>query len=129
VAAIRQFEDLEAWQKARVLTQAIYGVTKAGPFAHDFMLQDQIRGAAVSVMANLAEGFERGGNKEFLQFLAIAKGSCGEVRSHLCAALDQRYVTPEQFDQACQKALEVSRMVSGLMKHLRASAMRGAKYS
>ena len=77
----------------------------------------------------MRKGTSKGGNKEFLQFLAVAKGSCGEVRSHLHAALDQRYLTPEQHQEACEKAMEVSRMLSGLMKHLRQSDMRGSKYA
>ena len=79
-------------------------------------------------MANIAEGFERGGNKEFLQFLATAKGSCGELRSHLCVAKDQQYITDEQFRLASQKAVTISRMIAGLMKYLRQSNLRGSKY-
>jgi len=79
-------------------------------------------------MANIAEGYERDGNKEFLQFLAIAKGSCGELRSHLCVGLDLRYLTEEQYTLLWGKALEISRMVAGLIRHLRQSAMRGQKY-
>ena len=128
MATIRQFEDIDAWQRARELTKTIYGLTASGPFSRDFVLRDQIRRAAISVMANIAEGFERGGNKEFLQFLAIAKGSCGELRSHVCVAVDQGYCSAEHGGQAAEKAKEVARMVAGLMKHLRASPMRGPKY-
>jgi len=128
VAAIRRFEDIEAWQKARVLTKLIYSLTKQGEIARDFMFKDQLRRAAVSIMANIAEGYERDGNKEFLQFLAIAKGSCGELRSHLTAAHDQRYSTREQYDAAYGNALEVSRMIAGLMGHLRRSGIQGKKY-
>jgi len=128
VATIRRFEDIEAWQKARALTNRIYDLTAVGPFSRDFVLRDQIRRAAVSVMANIAEGFERGGDKEFGHFLAMAKGSCGEMRSHLHVALDRQYVTGEQHAEMCELAAEVSRMVSGLMKHLRQSPMRGSKY-
>ena len=129
MATIRRFEDIDAWQKARELTRDVYRTTANGAFSRDFALRNQIRAAAVSVMGNIAEGYERGGNKEFLQFLAVAKGSCGEVRSHLHAALDQRYLTPEQHCEVCEKAMEVSRMLSGLMKHLRQSDMRGSKYA
>jgi four helix bundle protein len=128
VATIHRFEDIEAWQKARALTKALYAVSANGPFYRDFGLRDQSRRAAVSIMANIAEGFERDGNKEFLQFLAVAKGSCGELRSHLHVALDQGYMTQEQFKSACQQAVEISRMISGLMNHLRQSAIRGGKY-
>ena len=128
MATVRQFEDLEVWQKARELNRMIYAVSSAGAFARDFPLRGQARDASISVMANIAEGFERGGNKEFVQFLAVAKGSCGELRSHLCVAFDQRYLTHEQCHLLGERALEVSRMVSGLMKHLRQTQMRGRKY-
>src|SRR5579871_6483852 len=78
---IRRFEDLIAWQKARTLTAAVYRVTAEGPFSRDFALRDQIRRAAISVMSNIAEGFERGKPTEFHNFLCIAKGSCAEIRS------------------------------------------------
>ncbi len=90
MAKIKQFEDIESWKKARRLTKEIYDATSAGKFVRDFGLKDQIRRAAVSILSNIAEGFERGGDKEFLQFLAVAKGSCGELRAQLYVALDQR---------------------------------------
>ena len=129
MATVRQFEDLEVWQKARELNRMIYAVSSAGAFARDFPLRGQARDASISVMGNIAEGFERGGNREFMQFLSIAKGSCGELRSHLCAAMDVRYITQQQHQQINEKALEVSRMTSGLMNHLGHSAMRGSKYA
>ena len=89
MAKIEKFEDIQSWQKARTLTKEIYGVTLTGAFAKDFGLRDQIRRAAVSILSNIAEGFERGGDKEFLQFMAIAKGSAGELRAQLYVALDQ----------------------------------------
>ena len=128
MATIHRFEDIEAWQKARALTKTLYAVSANGPFYRDFVLRDQSRRAAVSIMANIAEGFERDGNKEFVQFLAVAKGSCGELRSHLYVAIDQGYMTQDQFKSACQQAVEISRMISGLMNHLRQSAIRGSKY-
>jgi four helix bundle protein len=88
MANISKFEEIEAWCKARLLTKEIYAATSQGEFAHDFALRDQIRRASVSIMSNIAEGFERGGNKEFRQFLFMAKGSAGEVRSQLYIALD-----------------------------------------
>ena len=80
---IERFEDIIAWQKARQLTQQFYGFARQGSFARDFGLRDQVQRASVSTTANIAEGFERGGDKEFIQFLSTAKGSCGEVKSHL----------------------------------------------
>src|SRR6202012_3122572 len=96
---ITQFEDIEAWKLGRELTRAIYRVSKAGEFGRDFALRDQIRRAAVSVTSNIAEGFERGGNREFVQALAVAKGSAGEVRSQLYVALDEGYIREAEFTE------------------------------
>jgi four helix bundle protein len=95
---IKKFEDMIAWQKARKLTSDIYRVTGRGKFASDYGLKDQIRRAAVSSMSNLAEGFERGGLVEFHSFLAIAKGSCAELRTQLYVALDVGYLDQRSFD-------------------------------
>ena len=97
MARLERFEDVDAWKVARELTKSVYQVTAAGEFARDFGLRDQIRRAAVSIPSNIAEGFERGGNKEFLQFLSQAKGSCGEIRAQLYVALDQLYLNDVQF--------------------------------
>ena len=99
---VKNFEDLEIWKDARLLTKAIYQMTKDTGFAKDFALRDQIRRASMSVMSNIAEGFERGGNQEFIQFLYVAKASCGEVRSQLYVALDQAYVAQKDCDDASQ---------------------------
>ena len=125
---IEKFEDIIAWQKARVLTKEIYKCTQVGGFARDYGLKDQIQRASVSTMANVAEGFERGGDKEFTQFLSTSKGSCGEVKSHLYVALDQGYLTSIGFDQLYGQASEVSRLLSGFMAYLRESNLRGRKY-
>lgn len=124
-----RFEDLDAWRKARQLTRAVYERTRTGDFAKDFALRDQIRRAVVSVMANIAEGFERGGDQEFLQFLAIAKGSCGEVRAQLYAAFDQGYLSPAEFDVLAAAATDVSKLIAGLMRYIRQSAFKGSKYA
>src|SRR5437764_14200199 len=123
-----RFEDIEAWKLARDLTKQIYRITSIGEFARDFGLRDQIRRASVSVLSNIAEGFEREGDKEFLQFLSMAKGSCGEVRAQLYVALDQHYISNDQFDAISVKAINISQMLSGLMKYLRQSDLRGSKY-
>ena len=125
---IEKFEDIIAWQKARVLTKEIYKCTQMGGFARDYGLKDQIQRASVSTMANVSEGFERGGDKEFTQFLSTSKGSCGEVKSHLYVALDQGYLTSASFDQLYGQASEVSRLLSGFMTYLRESDLRGRKY-
>jgi four helix bundle protein len=111
---VKRFEDLIAWQKARLLTKAIYTETKQGPFARDYGLRDQIRRAAVSIMANVAEGFEKGTSAEFHNFLRIAKGSCAEVRSQLYVAYDVEYLTEERFAQLLAQAEEVARVLGGL---------------
>jgi four helix bundle protein len=115
----RRFEDLLVWQKARKLTALIYEVTRGKAFFQDFGLRDQIRRAAVSVMSNVAEGFERGGDAEFGRFLAIAKGSCGEVRCQLYVAFDQGYLDSTLFERVTDRALEVSRMLQGLTRKVR----------
>ena len=97
MATLEKFEDIEARELARELTRLVYEVSSNGNFAKDFALRDQIRRAAISILSNIAEGFERSGNKEFLNFLAIAKGSCGEVRAQLYAAFDQRYIEKARF--------------------------------
>ncbi len=94
----KSFEEIESWQKARELTREVYTVSNQGAFGKDFGLRDQIRRASVSIMSNIAEGFERDGNREFLQFLAVAKGSSGEVRAQLYIALDQDYINKNTFE-------------------------------
>ena len=111
---IEKFEDLIAWQKARVVTKEIYQVTRRGEFAKDFGLSGQIQKASVSIMYNIAEGFERGGRGEFHQFLSIAKGSAAEVRSQLYVALDIGYLSKRDFQIIMKKAEEVGRIIGGL---------------
>ena len=114
MAKIERFEDLIAWQKARELTKGIYEVTRQGVFARDYGLSGQIQRAAVSIMSNIAEGFERGGRGEFHQFLSTAKASCAEVRSQLYVALDVGYLNQARFDELMRQAEEVARIVGGL---------------
>ena len=125
---LKNFEDFEIWKKARYLTQEVYAVSTAQNFSKDFGLRDQIRRAAVSIMSNIADGFERGGNQEFIQFLYIAKGSCGEVRSQIYVALDQGYVEQNQADNFLLRLKHLSVMIKRLIDHLKASDMRGPKY-
>jgi len=125
---IERFEDIEAWQKARELAREIYAFSKGDTFARDFGLKDQIRRAAVSIMSNIAEGFERGGDKEFAQFIALAKGSSAEVRSQLYVALDQGYINQDTFDRLSKTTLQINRMLTGLMKYLRNSDYKGSKF-
>jgi four helix bundle protein len=128
MAKIERFEDMKSWQKSRELTRRVYDISKRGAFAKDFELRGQMRSASISTMSNIAEGFERGGDKEFLQFLSTAKGSCGEVRSQLYVALDQSYITPVEFDSLSSEAVEVSQLIAGFMSYLRQSELRGNKF-
>ena len=111
---VTKFEDLIAWQKARTLTELIYRESSSGEFAKDWGLRDQMRRASVSIMSNVAEGFERGGRAEFRQFLVIAKGSCAEVRAQLYVALDAGYLDKERFSEIYAVAEETGRIVNGL---------------
>jgi four helix bundle protein len=111
---IAKFEDLIAWQKARQLTREIYKLTRQEPFCRDYGLCSQIQRSAVSVMSNLAEGFERGSSAEFHQFIVIAKASCAEVRSQLYIAIDIGYINQESFDRVNDIAQETARIIGGL---------------
>lgn len=128
MGTFRTFEDMEAWQQSRKLTKSIYKVTSQGAFARDFGLRDQIRKASVSIMSNIAEGFERSGTKEFIQFLATAKGSAGEVRAQLYVALDQGYVEQPDFNELNQSIIQISKKLSGLMTYLRKTSFKGTKF-
>ena len=111
---IRRFEDIVAWQKARALVNSVYSATRLRAFARDWSLSSQIQRASVSVMSNVAEGFERNHSREFFNFLGIAKASCAEVRSLLYVALDVGYLERSVFDQLLLQTEEVARVVGGL---------------
>src|SRR5215210_5634580 len=111
MARIEKFEDIESWKLARVATRLIYRVSSTGAFSRDFALRDQIRRSAISIMSNIAEGFEREGNREFLSFLSIAKGSCAESRAQLYIALDREYISQLQFDDLYRKLDEAGRLL------------------
>jgi len=125
---IKRFEDILAWQKGRELTKAVYSATSNPPFSRDRVLGVQMRKAAVSVVSNIAEGFERDGRKEFINFLSIAKGSAGEVRAQLYVAYDSGYLCNEELGRALKIAESTSRMISGLIRHLKRSDIAGIKY-
>jgi four helix bundle protein len=118
MARIEKFEDIEAWQRARQLAKAVYAVTSERKFARDFGLRDQIQRAAVSVMSNISEGFERGGDVEFRRFLAIAKGSAGEVKAQLYVALDAGLIDQTTFDSLYKSATETGNLIGGFMRYL-----------
>ena len=127
MAKIERFEDIEAWKKARELAKEIYAISNEGLFSRDFGLRDQIRRAAVSVMANIAEGFDRGGNRELIQFLFIAKGSTAEVQAQLYVALDAGYLKHEQFQQLYDLAGDTSRLIGGFIRYLKSRESTGGK--
>lgn len=125
---LEKFEDIIAWQKARELTKDIYQVTSIGKFEKDFSLKDQIRRSSISVVSNIAEGFERGGNKEFIHFLYIAKGSCAELRAQLYIASDLLYINDVEFNNAYSKAIEINKLLYGFISYLKNSNLKGDKF-
>jgi four helix bundle protein len=127
--AAESFEELHIYQRARELTNSIYTLTREGAFAEDHGLVNQIRRASVSIMSNIAEGFERGSKTEFIQFLYISKGSCGEVRAQLQVAIDQNYIGAPDYDRLHHLARRISGMTSNFIAHLQKSNYQGEKFS
>jgi len=123
-----RFEDIQAWQSARKLRQTVYRLTRMKEFANDYALVNQIRRAAISAGSNIAEGFERGGNREFIQFLSTAKGSVGEIKDQLYCALDENYITQVQFDDTYHLVESTSRLIGGFMTYLRRTEISGHKF-
>ena len=116
---IERFEDIKAWQEARALAKMVYEVVKTDkPFSCDFRFRDQIQSATVSIMSNIAEGFSRRSDKEFIQFLFISKASAAEVQSQLYVALDQSYISQKKFTELYAKTDEVAKLISGLISYL-----------
>ena len=128
MANIEKLEDLVTWQKARRLTTEIYRITSNGSFSRDFGLRDQIRRASVSVVSNIAEGYGRGGNKEFLQFLSLSEGSLYEVKTQLYIASGISYINAENLTRLTEDIEEILRMINGLIKYLKSSDIKGTKY-
>jgi len=126
---IERFEDLEIWQEARELSKIIFSITSSEPFCKDYKFKDQIRGSTGSVMDNIAEGFQRGGNKEFGQFLFIAKGSCAEVRSQSYRAFDSEYISKEILEDLLERTDKISRKTNTLIQHLKNSDFKGHKFT
>jgi four helix bundle protein len=128
MSSFTTFKDIAAWRQARELTRDIYTASNDGAFSKDFGLRDQIRRASVSIMANIAEGHERSGTGEFVQFLSMAKGSAGEVESHLYVAFDLGYLDKATFERLSSATAETGRMIGALMQYLRKSGIKGGKY-
>ena len=116
---IERFEDIQAWQEARKLTKKIYELTNRSPFRRDVKLCGQIRDASVSIMGNIAEGFDRQSKKEFIRFLDIASSSGSEVQSHLYVALDQEYISEEEFQETYHQAKKTKGLVNGFIAYLK----------
>jgi four helix bundle protein len=125
---IKRFEDLEIWKEARELCRVVYEITSLDPFNKDFKFRDQIRSSAGSEMDNIAEGFDRGGNKEFSQFLSVSRGSTGEVRSQSYRAFDNKYINEDKFNELLERTDILSRKTFNLMQHLKNSDIKGLKY-
>ena len=125
---IERFEDLEIWQEARDLCKRVSEITSVSPFCNDFKLRDQIRSSSGSVMDNIAEGFERGGNKEFIQFLGIAKGSCGETRSQSYRSFDYHYIEQVVLDDLISRTTLLSKRISSFITYLKNSDYKGPKF-
>jgi four helix bundle protein len=128
MATLQNFEEIEAWQRARELVREVYLVSGQGVFAKDFALRDQIRRAGVSTMSNIAEGFERDGRREFLQFLSVAKGSAAELKAQLYVAQDQHYIEQTTFERLYAMADTVGKMIGGLMRYLAQTDLKGTKF-
>jgi four helix bundle protein len=128
LSGIERFEDIEAWKKARELARRIYELTDRGNLARDFGLKDQLKRSSISIMSNIAEGFEREGDNEFRQFLSIAKGSVGELKAQLYVALDAGLIPAEEFSGLMSMSDETSRLIAGFMRYLKQSTHKGSKF-
>lgn len=125
---IEKFEDLEIWKLAHELTKQVFEITKLGQFNKDYKFRDQIRASSGSIMDNIAEGFERGGNKEFTQFLFVAKGSSGEMRSQIHRAYLFEYIDKETLDNMIDKSMKLNTKISNMINYLKNSDYKGTKY-
>jgi four helix bundle protein len=121
MTTIKNFEDLNAWQKARELAGYVYSLTRKEKFSHDFGLRNQIQEAAGSVRHNVAEGFEAGYDPEFARFLKMARRSAGEVQSELYLALDVDYITQEELKRAYELAVDTKKLINGMISYLNKS--------
>lgn len=128
MATISNFEEIISWKEARDLNKIIGDLIDTGRFKNNFRLINQIEGSAGSIMDNIAEGFERNGNKEFRQFLYISKGSCGELRSQLYRALDKNLITTEEFDTIGNKARKISSLIQKFISYINNTDEKGSKY-
>ncbi len=125
---IERFEDLEIWQDARELSKLVFRITAVQPFYSDYKFRDQMRAASGSVMDNIAEGFGRGGNREFANFLSYSRASNSEVRSQSYRAFDYEYINQEKLDELLERTDKISKKSSNLIKYLKSSTFKGSKF-
>lgn len=125
---VSRFEDLEVWQLARELYKFVFEITNIPPFANDFRFRDQMRASSGSVSDNIAEGFHRGGNKEFIQFLFVSKGSCGETRNQSYRAFDSKYISQDILNELLERTDKILRKTTNLIKSLKGSEYKGVKF-
>ena len=128
MATVQRFEDLNVWKMAREFCRDVFRITCYEQFSKDHRFKDQKRASSGSIMDNIAEGFERDGNKEFSHFLTIAKGSCGESRSQIHRSFDFQYIGNEEYEMLCQKTVDISKAISALVNYLKQSEIKGIKY-
>lgn len=128
MATVKVFEDLEIWKLSRVLCNDINTIANNSELKRDYRLYGQIDGSSGSIMDNIAEGFERNGNKEFIQFLSIAKASCGETRSQLYRVFDRNYIDEKEFNKLKDQTIVLSKMIGGFISYLKKSDFKGSKY-
>jgi four helix bundle protein len=128
MASINRFEEIISWQEARKLNLTIGKLVKEKRFENNFRLINQIEGSAGSIMDNIAEGFERSGNKEFIQYLFIAKASCGELRSQLYRAMDRSFINQNEFDLLANHAMRISSLIQKLINSIKSSDLKGIKF-
>ena len=129
MATVKKFEDLEIWQLSRILCRDIFEIIQNTDLKNNYRLANQIDGSSGSIMDNIAEGFERNGNKEYLQFLSIAKASCGETRSQLYRVLDRNFIAESKFDDLKLKCEILSKKIGAFMNYLANTEMKGSKFN
>ena len=129
MSTIKRFEEIISWKEARELNRVLRKLIKEKRFERNFGLISQLERSAGSIMDNIAEGFERGGNKEFIQFLSIAKGSCGELRSQIYRAIDDGYINEEEFNLVSNYCSKISNLIYKLIEYLKASDLKGQKFN
>ncbi len=129
MAKIERFEDLQVWLLAREISQSVWSLFETTSLGKDYELKNQMSRSSGSIMDNIAEGFERRGNREFIQFLCISKGSCGELRSQLYRALDRKHITTQQFEEIANKTNVENQKLGAFISYLNSSEYRGTKFS